>query len=364
MSTPPIGRRSFPDLVTTLRKASYQIRLDRPHPYPPIRLFQESRYNVNRFQTAIQPHTNSGLLQSRSLETIQANIGLRCNLQCQHCHVAASPQRKERMAWDTMAAILDLANTAKTRQVDLTGGAPELHPHIRRFISELRGRDMAVQLRTNLSALLEPECAGLAEFLRDHAVQLVASLPCYLKENVDRQRGDGSYDQAVMAMKLLNNLGYGTSPALALNLVYNPGGPSLPPNQRLLESDYRRALEQRFGLRFTSLLTIANMPIGRFLADLRREGQAHQYQTLLEEAFNPTTLDEVMCRNQLSIGWDGLLYDCDFNLALEMPIGGPTPVRIQEIDLEKLAHRTILTGNHCFGCTAGQGSSCGGALAA
>ncbi|MEO5378014.1 MAG: arsenosugar biosynthesis radical SAM protein ArsS [Magnetococcus sp. DMHC-6] len=302
-------------------------------------------------------------ITGRSLATVQVNLGLLCNLECHHCHLAASPRRREVMRWTTMTDILAFIAGSDCQQVDLTGGAPEMNPHFKPFVEALRGLGVRVQVRSNLTVLLEPEMADFPAFFRDHGLALVGSMPCYLKENVDSQRGSGVYDRSVEAIRRLNALGYGVDPELVLNLVYNPGGPFLPGDQRLLEADYRRELFNRFGIYFTHLLTIANMPIGRFLSRLRRNGEAAAYWNLLKLSFNSDNLTRVMCRDQISVGWDGKLYDCDFNLALDLPIRIASHPFIHVLSEKKqLRHRTIVTGNHCFACTAGRGSSCAGEL--
>jgi radical SAM/Cys-rich protein len=229
-------------------------------------------------------------------------------------------------------------------------------------VKALRDQGHPVQVRTNLAIVFEPGMEGYPEFYREHRVSLVGSMPCYLEENVRAQRGEGVYEKVAGSIRRLNALGYGADPGLPLDLVYNPGGPFLPPDQLALESDYRRELRARFGIGFTRLLTITNMPIGRFLDDLEEQGGAREYRELLEASFNPMTLDGLMCRQQISVGWDGRLYDCDFNLALRLPMGNGWPQRIEAFSRGALRGRRILTGEHCFGCTAGCGSSCGGAL--
>ncbi|MEO5370462.1 MAG: arsenosugar biosynthesis radical SAM protein ArsS [Magnetococcus sp. DMHC-1] len=318
---------------------------------------------MNDFLRSVARHTGAGVLHARGLQTIQVNLGLRCNMACRHCHVAAGPHRQESMTWQTMTEILDLVERSGCRLVDLTGGAPELHPEIRRFVTELRRKQVAVQVRTNLTVHTEPSVAGLAVFFSEQRVRLVGSMPCYLEQNVDLQRGTGTHARSLAALRILNGLGYGVDPGLPLDLVYNPGGPSLPPDQCRLEADYRRELQIRYGVVFTNLLTIANMPIGRFRADLRRQNREADYWNLLRAAFNPGTLEEVMCRNQISIGWDGTLYDCDFNLALGLGLAA-VDKHVTHSDPRRLAERLIATGEHCFGCTAGSGSSCRGALVA
>ncbi len=303
-------------------------------------------------------------LHGAGIDTIQVNVGLVCNQECVHCHVASSPRRKESMDWGTMSLIIHAARRIHCRLVDITGGAPELNPHFRLFVETLRAHGFFVQVRTNLTVLLEPEMRDMPDFYKRHQVHLVASLPCYLADNVDRQRGPGVYAKSIEALRLLNATGYGADPTLPLNLVYNPAGPILPPNQETLQEAYRRELRQRFGIVFTHLLAITNMPIGRFRADLRHQKREAEYMRLLRDSFNPETVDALMCRRQINVNWDGVIYDCDFNLALRMPVGYGAPSHIRDFDPERLARRRIVTGDHCFGCTAGCGSSCSGALAA
>jgi len=273
---------------------------------------------------------------------VQVNLGLRCNLSCRHCHVEGGPQRREVMSWETMQAVLKLVAGLPGCQVDLTGGAPELNPEFR----------------------LEPGMETLPEFFQEQRVQLVASLPCYLDSNVDAQRGSGVFERSVEAIRRLNRLGYGHREELPLNLVFNPGGPSLPPGQAGLEEAYRKQLREQHGIAFSRLLTIANMPIGRFLEDLQRQQKDADYWRLLEESFNPQTVAGLMCRHQICIAWDGRLSDCDFNQALGLGLADGLPRRVHEVDPVLLAGRPVVTGRHCFGCTAGCGSSCGGALVA
>jgi radical SAM/Cys-rich protein len=316
---------------------------------------------MNAFEKQIEAIIGEGLY-SVGIETFQVNLGFRCNQRCRHCHVAASPGRNEMMEWPTMRAVLDAVASVGCRLVDLTGGSPELNPHFRRFAEALRGEGLRVQVRTNLTVLLEPGMETTPEWFREHEVQLVASLPCYLEENVCAQRGVGVYEKSIEVLRRLNALGYGSDSRLQLNLVYNPGGPFLPPEQSALEADYRRELGTRFGITFSHLLTITNIPIGRFRADLERQNREREYLLLLRQAFNPVTLDGLMCRHQISIGWDGTLYDCDFNLALGCAVNHGAPDHIGRFDPSRLRARRIVTGEHCFGCTAGSGSSCGGSL--
>jgi len=316
---------------------------------------------MNDFERKIATLGYKGL-QSREIEILQINLGLQCNQRCNHCHLESSPQRREMMEWSTMERVLEAAREACCQLVDLTGGAPELNPHFRRFVKILSQEGHRVQVRTNLTVLLDHGMEEMPAFFREHQVQLVASLPCYLEENVRAQRGEGVYGKSIEAIKQLNALGYGREPTLPLNLVYNPGGPFLPPPQSVLEEDYRRELGRNFGITFTHLLTITNMPLGRFRMGLARENQERYYLNLLRESFNPNTVNGLMCCHQISVGWDGTLYDCDFNLALGLPVNHGAPDHIQSFRPKDLKIRRVVTGEHCFACTAGSGSSCGGAL--
>lgn len=317
---------------------------------------------MNRFENRIEPIVGEGLY-SEGIRILQVNLGLRCNQVCAHCHLDASPDRREAMGWATMEHVIDVARSIQPETVDLTGGAPELNPRFKRFITALGSEGHGIQVRTNLSVMAEPGMEDLPEFLREHRVALVGSMPCYLEENVRAQRGGGVYEKSVQAIRRLNALGYGSGSGPVLNLVYNPGGAFLPAEQARLESDYRSELAQRFGIAFTRLLTITNMPVGRFLAQLRKANEERKYIALLRESFNPNTLQGLMCRHQISIGWDGRVFDCDFNLALGMSVNHGAPDHIDHFDASALKKRRIVTGDHCFGCTAGCGSSCRGALA-
>jgi radical SAM/Cys-rich protein len=303
-------------------------------------------------------------LKSEAVQTIQVNLGLLCNLSCRHCHVEASPKRGEIMTWETMQSVLRLAKSLPQARVDLTGGAPELNPFFRQFVTTLCEMGHQVQVRTNLTVFFEAGQADTPDFMASRGVHLVASLPCYLDDNVDSQRGSGVYKRSIAALRRLNTLGYGQRQELPLNLVYNPGGAFLPPDQPTLEDAYRKELRERFGVDFSRLLTITNMPMGRFLNDLQKDGQAESYKSLLEDNFNQETLHGLMCRHQICISWDGSLADCDFNSALGFSLSGNLPRHIDELEPDQLQGRTIVTGDHCFGCTAGCGSSCGGALVA
>ena len=318
---------------------------------------------MNNFSQAVC-QTIGEDLKSEDVQTIQVNLGLLCNLSCRHCHVEANPKRPEVMTWETMQSVLRLAKALPKARVDLTGGAPELNPFFKDFVSALRESGHQVLVRTNLTVFFEAGQLDTPEFLASQGVHLVASLPCYLDDNVDKQRGGGVYKRSVAALRRLNSLGYGRQPELPLNLVYNPGGAFLPPDQATLEEAYRKELKDRFEVEFSSLLTITNMPMGRFLNDLQRDGEAESYKSLLEDNFNQATLEGLMCRHQICVAWDGFLSDCDFNSALGLSLDKGLPKHIDDLDPEQLQGRTIVTGEHCFGCTAGCGSSCGGALVA
>lgn len=314
------------------------------------------------FDDAVRDATGSDL-HAASLDTIQVNIGLTCNLACHHCHVVSGPNRDERMTRDTLDHVLRIARLAGAHTIDITGGAPEMNPHFRRFITEARAAGHRVIVRTNLTIMLADGYTDLPEFFAQQGVHLVASLPCYLPDNVNQQRGRHVYEDSIDVIQKLNAVGYGTRDDLPLDLVYNPLGPTLPPAEAALEGDYRRVLGEDYRIAFTRLITITNMPIGRFRRDLQRDGQAADYEQLLRESFNPATVEPLMCRHQLHVSHDGTLHDCDFNYALNLPCDHGVPTNIAAFDADALRHRRIVTGDHCFGCTAGAGSSCGGALA-
>lgn len=306
--------------------------------------------------------TDFPALQRTCLETLQVNLGYRCNQQCLHCHVNAGPRRKESMDLATVKQVLAFARNASITTLDLTGGAPELNPHFRYLVQEARTLGIEVIDRCNLTILEEPGHEDLAEFLAAQRVQITASLPCYLEDNVERQRGKGVFDISIHALQRLNTLRYGESNSgLALNLVYNPQGPTLPPLQERLELDYRRELGERYGVRFTRLLTLANMPIKRFGSTLISRGKFHAYMQLLRDAHQDANLDSVMCRSMISVDWQGYVYDCDFNQMLALPLGGQR-THLTELKQRSIEGMPINVADHCYGCTAGQGSSCGGAL--
>jgi radical SAM/Cys-rich protein len=329
-------------------------------------------YEAVTFDATLQQHSLP-VLTREAVTTLQVNVGRLCNLACHHCHVDAGPRRTEIMpehVVDRLIALLDLNPTIAV--VDLTGGAPEMNPGFRRLVIEARRRNLRVIDRCNLTILLEAGYTDLPEFLAAQDVHLIASLPCYTAANVDRQRGLGVFDGSIEALKRLNALGYGReNSARRLDLVYNPLGASLPPSQGALEAQYREELGRLFAIEFHQLLTITNMPIKRFATQLAQTGQTDAYMSLLVNHFNPATVPGVMCRSLVSVGWDGQLHDCDFNQMLDIPLGasdkagGSTGVRtIWDIDtFDRLAGTRIATGQHCYGCTAGAGSSCSGALA-
>ena len=307
-----------------------------------------------------------GALRRATLETVQVNLGYRCNLSCVHCHVSAGPHRKEMMSAATVELLVAVLRRRRPRRVDLTGGAPELHPAFRRLVSAARRLGVEVIDRCNLTVLDEPGQEDTAEFLAAQRVAIIASLPCYDEGNVAAQRGKRVYERSIAALRRLNALGYGREDGLALHLVHNPLGPSLPPPQAELEARYRRELGARFGIAFNSLYTIANMPIGRFARVLRANGEYDAYMRLLARRFNADTLPELMCRRTVSVDWRGRLYDCDFNqmLGLATPRAGvgARSARLADLLDTSLEGRPIATDSHCLGCTAGAGSSCGGAL--
>jgi radical SAM/Cys-rich protein len=295
-------------------------------------------------------------------ETLQVNMGKLCNQACLHCHVEAGPTRAENMEGETFERLLLLIkNSPFIKTVDLTGGAPELNPYFKKLVTTSRMLQMEVIDRCNLSVLFEPGQEDTALFLKENKVRVIASLPCYSKENVDAQRGKDVFEKSIRGLRLLNSLGYG-SKDLVLDLVYNPIGPFLPPGQKKLEDKYRSELKELFGIDFNSLFTITNMPIKRFLDDLERNYKLNEYMELLVDSFNPASGESLMCRSLISIGWDGKIYDCDFNQMLEIPIGNKSKTIWDISSFEELSKEPIAFANHCYGCSAGEGSSCKGAL--
>lgn len=309
--------------------------------------------------------TDFPAIRRDQLQTLQVNLGYRCNLQCQHCHVNAGPKRTEEMSLETIDQILAFIDSHNISTLDLTGGAPELNCHFRYLVREARKRGVTVIDRCNLTILAEPGHEDLADFLAQHEVEVVASLPCYLEENVDTQRGKGVFQDSIDGLLKLNALGYGVKGSgLLLNLVFNPQGVALPPAQGPLEQAYKTELFDRFGIRFNQLLTITNVPIKRFGSMLLSKGKFEEYMQTLHESFSAKNLDSVMCRTLLSVDWQGYLYDCDFNQMLGLPVGLGKGERlhISEMTKRSLKGESIVVKDHCYACTAGQGSSCGGAL--
>jgi len=329
-------------------------------------------------------------LRASGIEALQINVGKLCNMTCAHCHVDAGPDRRESMSREVAEAVINVLAQTDIPTLDITGGAPEMNPNFRWLVQQARQLGRQVIDRCNLTILLAPGFTDLPEFLAEHQVEIVASLPCYLEENCDAQRGDGVFQQSIEALRRLNELGYGQANSLSqyhvgdvqrprnpeqpnsygtcsksertLTLVYNPIGPSLPPPQEELEETYRRELLARYGIAFTRLYTITNIPISRFLDDLLRNARYDEYMQKLIDAFNPAAVEGVMCRTTLSVDWQGRLFDCDFNQMLELGIEPDMPQDIREFDLSQLVQRRIMTGRHCFGCTAGAGSGCQGAV--
>ena len=325
-------------------------------------VLQPSRSGV-RFDAKLE-EAGCAPLKSDRVEILQVNLGKLCNMTCDHCHVDAGPDRREIMQRSEIDACIEaLEQNPEIHTLDLTGGAPEMNPLFRDIVVAAKRLGRHVIDRCNLTILLANGFESLPEFLAEHQVEIVASLPCYLEENTDAQRGEGAYSKSIEALRRLNDLGYGDeSSGLTLTLVYNPVGPSLPPEQSELETAYRRELGARFGISFNRLFTITNMPVSRYLEYLLRTGDYDTYMKKLIDGFNPGAINGLMCRNTVSIGWDGQLFDCDFNQMLELNVETSCPRSIHDFDNERLSSRKIITGQHCFGCTAGAGSGCQGAI--
>jgi radical SAM/Cys-rich protein len=320
---------------------------------------------MNRFAEKLGADSLS--LRRAHPEILQVNVGKLCNLTCMHCHVNAGPKRKEIMTRETIDRIINWLSNTDIPIVDFTGGAPEMIPDFRYFIERVKALEPSRHMidRCNLTILLERDYEDLPEFLATNKVEIIASMPCYSAKNVDAQRGEGVFEGSIAALQLLNSLGYGIDPELPLHLVYNPIGVFLPPPQDELQVDYTRELREHFGIVFNKLYALTNLPIGRFASYLRHNGQLKAYMELLIHAFNPATIGGLMCRNTISVGWRGEVYDCDFNQQLGMQWsadGKSKPLFLWDIDPDSLENREIMTGDHCFGCTAGAGSSCGGAI--
>jgi radical SAM/Cys-rich protein len=310
-------------------------------------------------------HPNGNGLRRRAVDALQVNMGRYCNLACIHCHVESGPTRTEMMSRETVDGVLRFLASTSIPTLDITGGAPELHPDFDYLVVAARQLGRYVMDRCNLTVIFEPGKEYLPEFFKRNEVELVCSLPCYSKENVDKQRGKGTFDASIRALQRLNEIGYGQVDSdLVLNLVYNPVGPHLPPPQDKLEQDYKKILLEQFGIVFNHLFCLTNMPITRYATHLKLRGEYDRYRELLENNFNAATLDQVMCRNLISIGWDGSVYDCDFNQMLDLPLMDTAGQRlnISSLALDQVANRPIIVGDHCYACTAGSGSSCGGAL--
>ncbi|WP_339667901.1 arsenosugar biosynthesis radical SAM (seleno)protein ArsS [Dasania marina] len=307
--------------------------------------------------------TDFPAIQRQSLETLQVNLGYKCNQRCLHCHVNAGPHRTEMMDRETIDLLLPVIKARGIKTLDLTGGAPELNENFRYLVAAAHAAGVHVIDRCNLTILFEPGQDGLAEFLAENQVEVVASLPCYSLANVDAQRGEGVFDKSIAALQKLNALGYGGADSkLRLNLVYNPQGATLPPNQQALEIEFKRELHKHFEIEFNNLYALANMPIKRFGSTLISKGKFHDYIKLLKDNFVEENLDQVMCRSLLSVDWQGYLYDCDFNQQLELSLGGGKRQHLRDVLHSDLEGASICVAEHCFGCTAGQGSSCGGNL--
>lgn len=325
----------------------------------------DSLTELPSFRETLQLHDRM-LGTAAAIEVLQVNVGKLCNQTCCHCHVDAGPDRRESMSAEVASACLRLLEIGGMPTLDITGGAPEMNPQFRRLVSAARGLGRRVIDRCNLTILTAPGFEDLPAFLAEQAVEVVASLPCYLEENVDRQRGSHVFERSIQALQRLNHLGYGKPDShLPLTLVFNPSGTSLPPPQQQLESDYRRELRNRYGIEFSRLIMITNLPISRFLDDLLASGKYEDYMRKLVNAFNPATVDGLMCRTTLSVDWQGYLYDCDFNQMLDIKVESGRPANVLEVredNFKTLLGRPIRTRQHCYGCTAGAGSSCGGSL--
>jgi radical SAM/Cys-rich protein len=306
-----------------------------------------------------------GDFSRRAVDVLQVNMGRYCNLACIHCHVESGPTRTEMMSRETVDAVLRFLASSNIPTLDITGGAPELHPNFDYLVTAVRHLGRHVMDRCNLTVIFEPGKEYLPEFFKEHGVELICSLPCYSQENVDKQRGKGTFDASIRALQRLNEIGYGNADGdLILNLVYNPVGPHLPPPQEKLEQEYKRILAENFGIAFNHLYCLSNMPITRYATHLKLRREYESYMNLLESSFNSSTLEGVMCRNLISVGWEGLVYDCDFNQMLDLPVtdSNGNRLNIASLTVEQVAQRKIIIGDHCYACTAGAGSSCGGAL--
>ena len=313
------------------------------------------------FNQMLKLHDHRPIRRSK-LSDLQINLGYLCNQACEHCHVEAGPKRTEMMSQETMRKIVHWAKENEVKSVDITGGAPEMIPGFRTFCDQLLALGISITSRCNLTVLFEPGMEGLAQWYADRNIRLVCSLPCYTPQNVDKQRGKGVFGKSIKGLQALNAAGYGRERNKLIDLVYNPIGPVLPPSQQSLQMDYKERLKNDFDIDFNSLLTLTNLPVKRFEHFLSRTGQLQSYMQLLVDNFNPTTVEPLMCRHLISVDWQGYVYDCDFNQMLELPLAATGRKQLWEIDSTKLENAPITVGKHCFGCTAGAGSSCGGSL--
>lgn len=330
-----------------------------------IKLLEQNQEQFKPFKDQLN-HISLSPMLPKNLEVFQINLGKMCNQVCTHCHVDAGPDRKEIMTKETMEIILDILKSNSTfKIVDMTGGAPEMNPNFRWFVEEVSKLGIQMYVRCNLTIITaNKKYYDLPEFFKHHKIEIISSLPFYSKDRTDKQRGDGVFESSIRALKMLNSVGYGSSSSdLKLNLVYNPAGAFLPPDQIALEKEYKAALLKDFSIEFNNLFAITNLPVSRYLDYLVSSGNFEDYMTKLIDAFNPTAAMNVMCRNTISIGWDGYIYDCDFNQMLELKVSCKESQHISTFQFNALAERAIVVNNHCYGCTAGSGSSCGGAVA-
>ncbi len=348
--------------LQTLKKRGSKLAM----PNIQIAILEDTTPKVTKFAHQLQG-INLMPFRPTSLEIFQINVGYLCNMTCEHCHVDAGPTRTEIMTRKTMQRCLEAIRESGAHTVDLTGGAPEMNPDFQWFVEQIRAisQDIDIIVRSNLTILVSNKhYRTYPEFFKKHRLTVIASLPCYTAENTDKQRGDKAFVRSIEALKVLNSLGYGQEgTGLSLHLVFNPGGASLPGAQAALEADYKRVLFDDYGLVFNNLYTITNLPISRFLDYLLQEEKLDDYMQLLLESFNPAAAEGVMCRNTLSVSWDGYLYDCDFNQMLQLQVEKAAPQHIEDFNLQELTARNIMLGQHCYGCTAGAGSSCQGTVA-
>ena len=331
----------------------------------------ESKMQIQVLDSANVQHFNDALksidlfpLKPTSIDVFQINLGKMCNQVCTHCHVDAGPDRKEIMTKETMELCLDAIDKTNCKTVDLTGGAPEMNPNFRWFVEQLSKKGKHIIVRCNLTIVVaNKKYHDLPDFFKKHKVEVVSSMPCYTESNTDAQRGDGVFNDSIKALQMLNAVGYGKNDSdLTLNLVYNPGGAALPPSQEALEVDYKKELKEGFDIEFNQLFAITNLPISRFLEFLVASERYDDYMNLMVDSFNPDAAKNVMCRNTISISWDGFLFDCDFNQILDLKVAAKGQ-HLSNLNLSELENRSIIVNNHCYGCTAGAGSSCGGTIA-